>query len=588
MKTHRLRLKGYTARSEGHAHRVLSAAPGTVRTVPGPAEFDDSRGWFAAESSYSADRTGSAGFSQRVKALAITAPLHDLDARKSSVQVGDWTVYQMAELALNAIDLVTIAMDFDTGANPEQVLRDLTQAVAVQAPGRGAPEHGQVADWVLNNLLNVGSADRGFRTVYGHSSAAGYNLRTFDFKLLEETLGADGELYLRASNEAVNVLVGALELDLEAAHTAADVRLDILIRRGRLNEAQTAAQNARYRTIAYGEHLRLELDATSRNIRNVDWLRAMPAFLDQALEHVTSRYHDENAILTNLSEVLHTAETPVQKEQAAGLIRVVKDCLRRNDQLSAALQSAGRRFRAEQDRQSFSMAPALVSLDLHAQLLKPVLTLSVRGAAPALLDYFTAGTGLQVPPALRLADLYDTLITPPTERETLGEIVAEPELSAEEDPPRFSDRTYHHLEQILDLDPDAPQRLSGMLADARTIAADDPDADELPLLVVVRVLALAAQEIKAARLHHDATVLLAVDDGTPLDDPEYGGADLLVSRAEVIPDRVAGLAAGSGCAATASPPAGITDPSNTNPPASRPTADVAPGATDQPSKKDAA
>lgn len=204
----------------------------------------------------------SAGFTQRVKALATTAPLHDLDVRKAQVQSADYTVYQMAELALQAIDLVTIAMDFDTGARPVSVLKDLAAGVAAQAPDRPLAEHERVASWVLENLLNVGSTDRGFRIVYGLTGTDGYERRTFDFKLLEETRGLDGDLYLRASNEAVNVLVGALEVDLEAAHIAADVRLDILIKRGRLSEAQAAAQNARYRTIQYGEMLRQRLEAT--------------------------------------------------------------------------------------------------------------------------------------------------------------------------------------------------------------------------------------------------------------------------------------------------------------------------------------
>lgn len=38
-----------------------------------------------------------------------------------------------------------------------------------------------------------------------------YRVRTFDFKLIEERRGDEGKLYLRASNEALNVLVGALD-----------------------------------------------------------------------------------------------------------------------------------------------------------------------------------------------------------------------------------------------------------------------------------------------------------------------------------------------------------------------------------------
>jgi hypothetical protein len=484
--------------------------------------------------SFIADGTAAAvGFAQRVKALATTAPLHDLDARKSQVQVADYSPYQMAELALHAIDLVTIAMDFDRGARPDAVLRDLTARVAVQATDRTVEEHERVASWVVENLLNVGSTDRGFRTVYGLSGPDGYDRRTFDFKLLEETRGADGDLYLRASNEAVNVLVGALEVDLEAAHIAADVRLDILIKRGRLSEAQAAAQNARYRTIQYGEMLRQRLDATTRDVRNVDWAEAMPAFLEEALTHIEGRYKAENAILINLTEARDTADTPARKTQAARLVELVRDCLRRHDQLQAGLQTAGRKFRVEQDRQTFMPGSIRAALDLHAQLLQPILALPVAEADLALLRFFSPAAGLAVPWALRLVDLFEGLVTPPAERDTLGDPVEEPDLDLDDEPARFPDASYEHLEVLLDLDPAAPQRLSGLLADARAREAEDPEAEDLPLLVTVRVLAMAAQEIGVARRHHDRSVLMAVDDGTVLDDSEFAGADLLVARAEI-------------------------------------------------------
>ncbi|MDR1264284.1 MAG: hypothetical protein LBK42_01625 [Propionibacteriaceae bacterium] len=503
----------------------VAGAPNDTAAV----DADDELGGFLVD-----EAVMSAGFAQRVKALATTAPLHDLDARKGQVQISDYTVYQMAELALHAIDLVTIAMDFDTGAKPETVLRDLVDRVAAQAPGRTAEEHQRVAEWVVENLLNVGSADRGFRAIYGTSGPNGYDRRSFDFKLLEETSGPDGELYLRASNEAVNVLVGALEVDLEAAHIAADVRLETLIKRGRLSEAQAAAQNARYRTIQYGELLRQRLEATSRDVRNVDWAEAMPEFLNEAREHITGRYKAENAILVNLTKARDDADTTTRKVQAARLVEIVSECLRRHDQLQSGLQAAGRRFRAEQDRQTFTPGPTRSALDLHAQLLRPALALPIADVDIALLTFFTSASGVSVPHALRLADFFEGLITPPAERDSLGDIIEDPDIEFDDEPARFPQASYDHLESLLDLDPEAPQRLSGLLADARERQTDDPEAEDLPLLVLVRVLAWAAQEIGAARRHHEASVLMAVDDGTVLDDSEFAGSDLLVARAEIL------------------------------------------------------
>ncbi|MGK5534378.1 hypothetical protein ACSNOC_27900, partial [Streptomyces sp. URMC 129] len=167
-------------------------------------------------------------------------PLHDLDVRKANL-AGEYGTYAMAEVALAAIDLVTLAMDFDTGADHEEIVARLLPRVAAQAPGRPAAEHERVARWVLDNLINVGSVDRGFRAVYGTFGPDGaYVRRDYDFKLIEEVPGPGGGVYLRTTDEAVNVLVGALDTDVTSAQIAAEVKLEVLISRGRLADAQLA------------------------------------------------------------------------------------------------------------------------------------------------------------------------------------------------------------------------------------------------------------------------------------------------------------------------------------------------------------
>lgn len=144
------------------------------------------------------------GLARRLKALACTAPLHDLDARKTRLDWVDASNYQMAEVALQVIDQVTIAMDFDRGAWHEQVVARVRPFVAAQTPDRSEDEHDRVIRWVLDNLINVGSVDRGFRAWYGTFGVAGaYERRAFDFKLLIELAGPDGEVYLRATDEAI-------------------------------------------------------------------------------------------------------------------------------------------------------------------------------------------------------------------------------------------------------------------------------------------------------------------------------------------------------------------------------------------------
>ena len=69
--------------------------------------------------------------------------------------------------------------------------------------------------------------------------------------------------------------------------------------------------------------------------------------------------------------------------------------------------------------------------------------------------------------------------------------------------------------------------MSGLLAAARTI---DPD---LAHLVALRALHAVSPEVGVAVRQGDRALLVAVDDGAALADPQFGGADLLVGVASL-------------------------------------------------------
>ncbi|MEU2441224.1 hypothetical protein ACFY9A_15440 [Streptomyces rubradiris] len=466
------------------------------------------------------------GLARRLRALACTAPLHDLDARKANL-AGEYSVYGMSEVALAAIDLVTLNMDFDTGADHEQVVARLVPRIAAQAPHRPTAEHERVARWVLENLINVGSVDRGFRAVYGTFAPDGtYVRRDYDFKLIEEVPGPGGTVYLRTTDEAVNVLVGALDTDVTSAQIAAEVKLEVLISRGRLADAQLAAEQARYRTVQYSESLRRALEATRRNVRAVDWLNTVPDMIAEALDHVAERYRHENAILTNIRKARDETEEPEHKRRAAELVDIVKDCIRRHTQLQSRLLEAGPLFRAEQDRQAFATPAATAGIDLYGHLVAPVLPLPLERAIRVTDAFFARGTGPRTPVSVRVGDLVDILLTPPVEREHLGAEMPEPDLIATPDDSRFSEEQLAAATDLLDLPPDAPRRLSGLLAEARRTG--DPD---LAYLVALLAVHAASPAVGTAYRQGEEKLLFAVDDGTELDDPEFGGADLIVGTA---------------------------------------------------------
>jgi hypothetical protein len=145
--------------------------------------------------------------------------------------------------------------------------------------------------------------------------------------------------------------------------------------------------------------------------------------------------------------------------------------------------------------------------------------------------WFREATGVAVQGLPRILGLVHVLLAPPSDRDDLVGAVPEPEFGPPEDPDVFSQEQWEAADRLLRVD-GVPRRLSGLLAEARAL---DP---QLPHLVALRVVHAVDPGLGAALPQGDRHALVAVDDGTPLDDPQFGGSDLLVSLAtlETVPE----------------------------------------------------
>src|SRR5262249_60798197 len=140
---------------------------------------------------------------------------------------------------LAAIDAVVDKMGFDTG-----ISREALDAILLAETRRFAPDlldadlHAVVTE-LIETLIrpNIGE----------YTSMLDEVRRRFDFTLLSEHENAEGGIYLRATNEAINVLVGGLNTDIESAQVAAAATLEHLIRRRRLHPPAKPRPEARSR-----------------------------------------------------------------------------------------------------------------------------------------------------------------------------------------------------------------------------------------------------------------------------------------------------------------------------------------------------
>ena len=453
---------------------------------------------------------GDEALARRAKAMACTVPLHHLEANKGRMRDGEWCVYTVWALAFVAIDTVTVQMDFDRGAMHEAVLDSMLPYARRQAPDSEEAQHREVCKWVLDELIGT-TSQRGFTVEYGDYNG-GYTRRSFGFQLMSERAGPDGSVYLRATDAAINVLVGALDTDVESAQAAAEAKLENLVRRGRLSEAQYAAQQARYRTIQLGEQIRQDLATTKRNLASIDWVGEVSPRLDAALEHINERLEHERRITENIRQTRDRAEDQTKRAQAASLIELLGECQNRHMVLHRKLMEARQVFLDEQERQVFA-PPASVRLrDITTELLVPTLALSLDAAEPRVVEFFERVLGPRPERVGRLATLVGQLLTPPRERDELGAEITEPDLYELTPFEAFPEDVRAAASAVLEtVGFQQPVRLSELLGVA---LEDSPPTAHLVALLALRAFSPAVES--HLRAGDGSPLLVAWSDGTTL------------------------------------------------------------------------
>jgi hypothetical protein len=465
-------------------------------------------------------------FTRRVKALARTLPVHELEAGKGA-RDGDWSGYDLRGLALAAIDAVIDHMGLEFGATAAQVRERVATLAAAAVPDSPPGRARVVAAAVLEALLNERARREAFAVAYSDWSGPEHRRAQLVFKLLEEIEAPDGSVVLRATDEAVNFFVGSLDRDVEDAQAAAEAVLLSQLRRGRIDAAVATAREARLRSVQFVAKVRRVLDTTRRDVRQVDWGEDVPRLLDAALSHLDDRLEVEQHLLatlrTTLEEVADGQRPPGDDEgadaaaSATRLLDLVSDCQTRHLELHEQLLGARSTFLTEQDRQRFAPAPEVRLVSLDEELLKPLFRRSVAEGEPVAAAFLPGALGPVPPRLLRPVDLVETLLQP---RRAGGEAEEDdPEIDlvgSDVDPWRYSPVVRVAAERVLAALDAGPARLSDLLAKARSV---DPATTDLIVLTALHAFA-----------PEGASALRSADDGQALHDPDYAGADLLVER----------------------------------------------------------
>ncbi|MET8590398.1 hypothetical protein [Streptomyces sp. NPDC005078] len=465
----------------------------------------------------------------RMRALAVVLPLLALDNSKAKKERG-WDRYRMAELALAAIDFVTLRTDMRTAVRQETVVEHVAEYAALQLPGRGGEEYRAVARWVTERLINTEERDRTFRHDVGYVTDDGFETRETSFQILKEVPDHVGQAALIATDAAITVLVHAIDVDIASEQIAAEAKLEALLKRSRISEAWQIAHSARIQSIRYAKDIHGRIEAMKRNVRAVDWDTEVRDTVDEALEHVRSRSAAETMLKERVNQLLEATADERKRRQLEDLEALIHECWQRHAVLIDMLMKVGPEFRRQQDRQVF-VAPAIhTRVHLHGQLLQPALDLSLNACLGPLEAFTRAVLGPVRPRVMFLPDFLEGLTKVTDEAgEELVPVQDEYDWSQIDAPSAFSDEQHHAVDTLLAAVTEQGVRLSALLTATRQPGpwtGPNSGTDELLTLRVQQLFRL----IPVRQLAAGEAAVVAVDDGTVLDDDLFGGSDFLLVR----------------------------------------------------------
>ncbi|MGW5927172.1 hypothetical protein ACWF2L_13095 [Streptomyces anulatus] len=472
------------------------------------------------------------GFTRRRVSLALSGVLHDL-ARRPGPQPFPRQRYDLVSLALAALDAVVSRQGLEDEATTEEIVRFLTEMAERSALDRPHDEHVAVARFVWRGLLNDDAGGADF-TVDCSDFRDGHQMQPVRFHLVREEPHRSGNPVVRASSEAINVLLSGLDLAVEDAQAAMDTVLRRQIEGGQWSRAeQSAAQSLRL-SVAYAERVRTVLVATERDVASVDWNQRAPELLHEAREHLSERLAAEGDLIDRLRKT-HNGFGDDQVRQACGrVLDLLQRAYTRHSELHGQVMRAEPTFLDAQAAQRFRPPAQLHTVAMKEDVFTPLLNLDWAQALDVAEAFAEAVCGPVVGALPVLADLYPMLLTPPREN-----LAAFPDEDVEiiddglDTAPAYDSTIWEQAFQVLAGAVDGPRRLSQLLADA---APFGPVVTDLVALSVLRAFAPNPEDAEEDTADPDPAVrlrsllaseLIVLDDGTSLTSATHQGSDLL-------------------------------------------------------------
>jgi hypothetical protein len=457
---------------------------------------------------------------RRLRTLLRTAPLHRVEAGKAR-RADAFADHDLRALALRILDVTIERMGLGTGATHEELREGARPLLLAVDRDLDAPSADVIADAVIEALLNEPERRQAFEERYLAVAPDDVQPKMLRFHLLRERLTPDGHTVIVATTEGINLYAGMLEYPVEDAQTADEAVLRSQVRRGRIDDAVQTARRARLRSIEYEQKILGILETTRRDVHQVDWIRDVLGMIDDARQHISDRLGTEREILGAVESRLEGDVDAGAGGQLASLRDTLTECFGRHMRLHERLIGANAAYLQEQERQAFRPRMLAPLPDLEADVLIPALAIDATRIAEHCDFLLARFQPVRAPSVLRLAHLVTRLLAPrKREAEDPFELGIPDLAPVDEPPPPFDEHDRRRVDALL-AEVRMPQRLSLLLARART---QGHPLSTLKLLVL-EVLSAYDPAATRAPLHVEPF-------GGPLLDVAFAGDDLTVQHEE--------------------------------------------------------
>ncbi|WP_256735229.1 hypothetical protein [Variovorax sp. dw_954] len=244
--------------------------------------------------------------------------LSDSDATDSALFDGVDTHY----LVLSALDQMMEATTISMGATAPEVLDQLANIAARMKPSLTAVQCHRIASVVLDGLDNKANKHKEFSADY--FDAKSQSMKAFRFRLVQFLADPTDVYRYSPTPEGYLVYLGMLDMEPEDTQELMEKMLDMLVKRGRFEQALDIAQRARKLSLEFRQLIRDKLFQAYRAPGSVNWSRDMHSKLEAAREHVSKRQAEDFRMEQAVGDAMVEADGEENRQRIKQLLDTLK------------------------------------------------------------------------------------------------------------------------------------------------------------------------------------------------------------------------------------------------------------------------